>query len=140
MAETAKRVGFGGWAHAVAGGDVHGNSNGNVYLGSVLLEDRRFLVGVGEGFGRSAKAFTDINPNANVVVAYEPDYARLDEPYKEAFKPAINVRGELSSLYRIAKLEALTKIRVKRDTVATPLFVTVAPDRAHSVSGRPYSK
>ena len=140
MADTAKKSGFGGWAHAVAGGDVRGNSNGNVYLGSVIVGDRRFLVGVGEGFGRSAQAFTDISPKAKVVVAYEPDWARLDEPYREAFEPAVNVRDEQSSLYCIATVEALAKIRVRRDTVATPTIVTVAPNRTQPVSTRPYCK
>lgn len=140
MAETAKQAGFGGWAHAVAGGEVHGNSNGNVYFGSVVMGDRRFLVGVGEGFGRSAQALTDISPEPKVVVVYEPDRGRLDDRYKEAFEPAVNVRDEQSSLYCIAKVDALTRVRAKRDSIPTPTIVTVAPNRTQPVSTRPYSK
>lgn len=140
MAETAKRGGFGGWAHAVAGGEVHGNSNGNLYLGSVILGDRRFLVGVGEGFGRSTQAFADISPKPQVVVVYEPDWARLDDSYKRVFEPAITVRGEQSSLYRVASVVGLTRVRAKRDSIAIPTTVTVAPNRSQQVSTRPYSK
>ncbi|MFO1076456.1 MAG: hypothetical protein U1E73_01880 [Planctomycetota bacterium] len=140
MADTAKRCGFGGWAHAVAGGEVHGNSNGNVYLGSVILGDRRFLVGVGEGFGRSTQAFADISPKPQVVVVYEPDWARLDDSYKKVFEPAITVRGEQSSLYRVANVVGLLRVRAKRDSIAIPTTVTVAPHRSQQVSTRPYSR
>lgn len=140
MVGTAKNGGFGGWAHAVAGGDVHGNSNGNVYLGSVIVGDRRFLVGVGEGFGRTAQALTDISPEPAVVVVYEPDRARLDDSYQEAFEPAVNARDEQSLPYCVAKVEALTRVRAKRDSIPTPTIVTVAPNRPQPVSARPYSK
>lgn len=135
MADTTKQGGFGGWAHAVAGGGVHGNSNGNVYLGSVIVGDRRFLVGVGEGFGRSAQAFTDISPKANVVVVYEPDWVRLDEPYKQAFEPAVTVHGTQSRLFRVAQADALLRVRaraVAAEVRSTP--ITVASGRVEHVT------
>lgn len=139
MAHAAIKGGFGGWAHAVAGGDAHGNSNGNVYLGSVIVGDRRFLVGVGEGFGRSAQAFSDISPKAKVVVVYEPDWARLDEPYKQAFEPAITVRHTQSRLFRVAQADGLLRVRarsVAAEVRSTP--VTVAPGRVEHVTTRPH--
>lgn len=139
MADTAKQSGFGGWAYAVAGGDVHGNSNGNVYLGSVIVGDRRFLVGVGEGFGRSAQAFTDISPKAKVVVVYEPDWARLDEPYKQAFEPAVTIHETQSRLFRVAQAEGLLRVRaraVAAEVRSTP--ITVAPGRMEHVATRPH--
>lgn len=140
MDDTAKEGGFGGWAHGVAGGEVHGNSSGNVYLGSVIVENQRFLVGVGEGFGRSAHALTDIAPDPGTAVVYRPDWARLEDPYKEAFEPAINVRNGQSSLYCVAKIETLRRVRAKRSTVPTPTIVTVAPNRTQPTSTRHYSK
>ena len=94
MREAAADSGFGGWAHGVAGGDVHGNSAGNVYLAGIEIRDRRFLVGVGEGFGRSTQAFGDINPKAAEIVVYTPDWKRLDADYKKLFEPAVTRRGE----------------------------------------------
>lgn len=138
MKPTAVKCGFGGWAHSVAGGEVHGNARGNVFLASVVIGARRFLVGVGEGFGRSAQAFSDIAPRAQDVVVYEPDWARLDESYKQAFEPAMTVRGEQSSLYRVAKSDALRRILARRASVAAPTIVTTAPGRHEPVSARPY--
>jgi hypothetical protein len=138
MTDAAKRGGFGGWAHAVAGGDVHGNSNGNVYLGSVILGDRRFLVGVGEGFGRSTQGLTDISPKPGVLVVYEPDWARLDDSYKDAFEPAVTTRGERSSLFRVANANGLLRIFARSEAVGEPTIVTTAPGRAQAVSPRPY--
>jgi hypothetical protein len=138
MMAAATKSGFGGWAHSVAGGDVHGNASGNVFLGSVVLGDRRFLVGVGEGFGRSAQAFSDIAPKAKEIVVYEPDWAKLDDSYKTAFEPAITVRGEQSSLYRVAKSDALVRILAKRAVIGSPTIVTVAPGRTQAVATRPH--
>lgn len=138
MHSAAVKGGFGGWAHSVAGGQVHGNSNGNVYLGTVVVGARRFLVGVGEGFGRSAQAFSDIHPGAQDIVVYEPDWARLDDSYKQAFEHAITVHGEQSSLYRVAKADALVRILAKSAAAGSSTVVTVAPGRSQSVSPRPY--
>lgn len=140
LTSAAVRGGFGGWACTVAGGDVHGNANGNVFVGSIVIADRRFLVGVGEGFGRTVKAFSDIDPKPGELVVYEPDWARLVESYKEAFEPAITVRGEQSSLYRIAKSSSLVRMRARRAATGSSIIVTVAPAREKAVSPRPHYK
>lgn len=129
---------FAGWAHGIAGGEVHGNASGNVYLGSVVVGGRRFLVGAGEGFGRSSQAFADINPQAQDVVLYEPDWKRLDETYRGAFEPAINTRGEQSTLYRVAKARRLLRERAQREAVATTTTVTIAHGRREVVATKPH--
>lgn len=138
MAEATADGGFAGWAHGVAGGEVHGNASGNVYLGSVVVGGRRFLVGAGEGFGRSSEAFADINPQAQDVVFYEPDWRRLDDTYRSAFEPAINTRGEQSTLYRVAKARGLLRGRAQREAVATTTTVTFAPSRREEVATKPH--
>lgn len=141
MAEDAIDVGFGGWAHGVAGGDVHGNAAGNVYLAGVEVGDRRFLVGVGEGFGRSTQAFGDINPKAKEIVVYEPDWKRLKEAYKKAFEPAVTARSKTqSTLYRSAKVDALVRIRAQQASVGTATPVGIAVGQTRGVQTRPYFK
>lgn len=138
MSEAAVQSGFGGWAHVVAGGTVHGNAGGNVYLGGVLLPGRRFLVGAGEGFGRSTQAFGDINPKARDLVVYEPDWERLDEQYKKAFEPGVTHRGERSTLYRASTTDALLRVRARRASVAGVTVVSVAAGRSQPMPTRPY--
>lgn len=139
MNETATSSGFGGWAHGVAGGEVHGNSRGNVFIGSVEVRGRRFLVGAGEGFGRSAQAFGDINPKAGELVLYEPDWKRLDDSYRKVFSErAVTGSGKQSSLFRSARVDALRRVRreaMARD-VSTP--VSFSPTRTQQVTTKPY--
>lgn len=118
MADAAVECGFGGWAHGVAGGDVRLKSVGNVYLAGVEVGGRRFLVGVGEGFGRSTKAFGDINPKPNELVVYNPDWEKMDEQYKKAFEPAVTRRKEQSSLFRIGTIEGLRKAQARAAAAA----------------------
>jgi len=138
MADAAVDGGFDGWAHGVAGGEIHGNASGNVYLGSVVVGGRRFLVGAGEGFGRSSQAFTDINPQVQDLVLYEPDWQRLDETYRSEFEPALNIRGEQSTLYRVAKAQNLLRKRARKEAVATTTTVTFAQGRRQEVATKPH--
>jgi hypothetical protein len=138
MRQLALDCGFGGWAHGVAGGDVHGNSAGNVYLAGVEVGQRRFLVGVGEGFGRSAKAFADINPKAAEVVVYRPDWERLDELYQWEFRAARTARDEESRLYVMGKADDLIRVRVRLASVATATTVTFPGGQARQVPVKPY--
>jgi len=138
MAEAADVSGFGGWAYGVAGGIVHGNSGGNVYLAGVEVGERRFLVGAGEGFGRSAQAFGDINPKAEEVVIYDPDCKQLQELYKNVFKPAVNVHGQQSSLYHVANADALVRVRARQGAVGTATIVSMPDRKSRMVAPRPH--
>lgn len=138
MTEAAVDGGFGGWAHGVAGGVVHGNAGGNVYLGGVIVSGRRFLVGAGEGFGRSTQAFGDVNPKAQDLVVYEPDWDRLDESYRKVFERAVTHRGEQSSLYRVARTDALLRVRARSAAVAAVTVVSVGAGQSREVATRPY--
>jgi hypothetical protein len=111
-----------------------------VYLGGVIVRGRRFLVGAGEGFGRSAQAFGDINPKAKEMVVYEPDWERLDAGYKSAFEPAVTYRGAQSSLYRKAATEGLVRARSKHATTGTSTRVSVAAGQSVYVANRPHSR
>lgn len=140
MAETAQECGFGGWAHGIAGGNVHGNAVGNVYIAGITVSGRRFLVGAGEGFGRSTQAFGDIDPQAAELVVYEPDWARLDDRYKKIFERAVTHRGEESTLYRRAKADALVKVRSRGTTSISVTPVTFPGGQTRNVPTKTHSR
>lgn len=138
MEEEAVAAEFGGWAHSAAGGEVHGNAKGNLYLGGITAGGRRFLIGAGEGLGRSTQGFGDINPDAGQLVVYTADWERFDKRYKSAFEPAVTRRGENSTLYRSAVLKALKGERAKAATAAGATIVTLPQGESRSIPTRPY--
>jgi hypothetical protein len=138
MAECAIDCGFGGWAHGVAGGVVHGNSGGNIYLAGVEVGDRRFLVGAGEGFGRSSRAFGDINPESKHLVVYQPDWERLDDVYRPVFEPAVTRRGHESTLYRVVKIDTLVRVRARSASIGAATVVSFPSSQNRPVAPRPY--
>lgn len=141
MDAPALDAGFGGWAHGVAGGTLHGNTVGNVYLAGIEFEGRRFLVGAGEGFGRSAQAFGDVDPDPGYMALYHEDHARLDERYKSRFEAAVTVRGEQSSLYKIANIQSLTANRAAiAAAAAAAVNITFNSVRPEPVPARPYAR
>lgn len=105
-----------------------------------MVGDRRFLVGAGEGFGRSTQAFADINPQAGEVVLYEPDCLKLDDTYRRAFEPAINRRGEQSSLFRVANASGLVRARAQMGAVATTTTASFAPGSRVEVATKPHHR
>lgn len=136
--EIAKDSGFGGWAHAVAGGLVHGNATGNVYMAGVEVGGRRFLVGAGEGFGRTTEAFADTSPDAGQLSILVDDYDRLQEEYKQEFHAAKKSKKETSSLFKLAKTDDLWEVRA--DFATKTVFVSV-PSRnkeERQISVRPH--
>lgn len=138
MGRLATDSGFGGWAQGVAGGEVHGNSKGNVYLGSVVISGRRFLVGVGEGFGRSSQALNELKLRPTDVAVFEPDWVRLDDAYKHVFEAATTSYGEQSTLYHVASISLLIRVLAKREAIGTPTLVTAAGGRPYEVAPRSY--
>lgn len=137
MSAAAVASEFGGWAYGVAGGQVHGNSHGNVYIAGIGIGARRFLVGVGEGFGRSAKAFGDIDPKPSEIVLYDPDWQELEVEYKGKFGPATTCRGNISTLFKITSMENIRAIRARKAaaTVTTPVTFS---DSSREVASRHY--
>lgn len=140
MADAATDCGFGGWAHGVAGGDVHGNAAGNVFLAGVEVGQRRFLVGSGEGVGRSAQAFGDINPKAGHIVVYKPDWERLDESYKTVFERAVNVHGQPSTLYYIAQAEKLLRVRAEQASAMSFTTISFPGEQPRTIPTKPHCK
>ena len=140
MAESASSGSLEEWAYGVAGGEVHGNANGNVYLGSVQIPGRRFLIGAGEGFGRSAQAFADINPGANEIIAYSPDVQKMDEQYKNQFSGAQNTRGKQSSLFKRSDIDSVKRVRVRASASGSAVVVTKSSGRAEEIPSRPYMR
>jgi hypothetical protein len=138
LKDIALSCGFGGWAYGVAGGEPCGNAGGNVYLAGIEVDQRRFLVGVGEGFGRSIEAFGDINPKPQEAVVYEPDWRKMHTPYKAAHEPAVNTAGQTSSLFRIAKTEQLLKIRAKDATQNSAFTIKFPREQPKQVLTRPH--
>lgn len=139
LSDIAAQGQFAGWAHGVAGGVPHGNAGGNVYLGGVEIDGRRFLVGAGEGFGRSTQAFGDIDPSAEEIVIYRSDWERLSDDYREDFSVATTRRGQDSTLYRNARLPDLLRRRARRTSTAAEVVVTTPYARSETIRTRPYS-
>jgi hypothetical protein len=140
MADAAIECGFGGWAHGVAGGDVHGNAAGNVFLAGIEAGGRRFLVGAGEGFGRSAQAYGDTNPKAGVIALYKPDRERLDESYKRVFKPARKPDGSESTLYYSALVESLVPVRARMASETSVTTISFPGEAPRAIPNKPYFK
>jgi hypothetical protein len=138
MADAAVECGFGGWAYGIAGGEVAKNFAGNVYLAGVEVGGRRFLVGVGEGFGRSTKAFGDINPDAQQVVVYEPDCQRLNESYKRCFESAVTRRGQTSTLYRSAQVDPLRLVQAREAAATSYTTIEFPNSQPQNVPARPH--
>jgi|GEM_PF-2530738 len=138
MAQAAIDCGTGGWAYGIAGGEVRSSSSGNVFIAGIEIDGRRFLVGVGEGFGRSIQAFGDIDPHAQEIVLYKPDWQRLDESYKQVFEPAVTVRECESTLYRAANANALARVRLRAATSGATIIVTDRDQQPRVLSAKPH--
>lgn len=138
MTGPARSAGFGGWAYGVAGGEVAGTTAGNVYLAGVEIRGRRFLVGAGEGVGRSAQAFSDVNPKASHIALYTPDHARLSDSYRPHFKLARNSQGQESSLYLVAGVPSLVAARAGLGAAGSATAVRASPSATRLVETRPY--
>jgi len=138
MDAAADGAGFGGWAHGVAGGITHGRSGGNVYIAGVDVGDRRFLIGVGEGFGRSTQAFADVDPNPQQIVVYRPDWERLNPDYKKQFSPVTTWRNQTSELYVIADVDDLKIERGERATRTKTIAYTASSGAQEQVRVKPH--
>ncbi len=127
------------WAHGVAGGEIVGNSAGNVYVAGLSVADRRFLVAAGDGVGRSTQAMIDVQPDSAELALFHVDVSRLDEAYRGAFGPATNRRGQTSSLFRVAQTGDLVSKRARLDARTAGTVVTVGPAEARTLLTRPFS-
>jgi hypothetical protein len=138
MNHAAVTSGFEGWAHGVAGGEVHGNASGNVFVAGIEVGEQRHLVAAGEGVGRSTQAFSDINPDAGEFVLYKADHKRVDAIYKDTFKPSTTIRDEVSSLYVHANTEALLLDRVEEASKQVSTTITGASGSKKIVPVKPH--
>lgn len=138
MKSIAESCGFGGWAHSIAGGEVHGNANGNIYIAGIEIGQRRFLVGAGEGVGRSIQGFGDIDPGAGEAVVYSDDWRLLDEDYKQVFVEAASVRGGVSTLFRSASVIELLRSRGRQAVADVEVKATFSAGNSENVVVRPY--
>jgi len=142
----ATNAGFTGWAQGVAGGDVHGNANGNVFLGSVSIPGRRFLLGAGVGVGRSLQAFVDMDPSPQQFAVLKEDCDNLLKPYQSHLTDDTKADKTSSQLYRKGRQEDLQKareeIRQKISPTLTPTktAITVAGMGKVAASSRPYAE
>lgn len=139
MTAIATECGFGGWAHSVAGGQVHGNAYGNIYIAGIEVGSRRFLVGAGEGVGRSTQGFGDIDPDAGEVVVYKDDWDLLANQYKEDFGTATTKRNQVSSLFRVAQARKLLSTRAQKAAGEVAVKATFGSNQLESVVVRPFS-
>lgn len=145
MKAITANAGLPGWAQTSAGGDVHGNAQGNVYVGSVEFEGRRFLIGAGQGVGRSNQAFTDMKPGTGELVIFDEDYPHLLKPYQNQFSNRKRNDGADSSLFRTGDVKLLMTARQQIEGVlagvAKPAVsaVTLGGGAKVQVSSRPYA-
>jgi hypothetical protein len=145
LKSVTANAGLQGWAQTSAGGDVHGNAHGNIYVGSVSFENRRFLIGAGVGFGRTSQAFSDMKPKSGELVIFDDDYSSLLKPYQNQFVGRTRHDGAVSTLFRKAIMADLTEARIQIDrslsSVAQPVktSVTIGGGLTAKVSSRPYA-
>ena len=146
LTDITVEAGLAGWAQTTAGGNVHGNSEGNVYVGAVTFEGRRFLIATGQGVGRSTQAFSDMDPSPGQLVVYQDDYDRLLNPYKEKLTGRIKIDGSQSTLFRKGNIEDLvtarSEIKTAIESVSEPAktLVTAGTSAKVLVSSRDYGQ
>jgi hypothetical protein len=129
--------GLGEWAFGVAGGEIHGNASGNVFIGAVNFQKRRFLVGAGRGVYRSLQAFADLKPDARNIVILNDDYTQLESPYKNCFGTATKPNGQNSSLFKLSPIEDLEAARLEPSTYNRSVSVTTATGAA-AIAVKPF--
>jgi hypothetical protein len=139
LCDVVKDCGYGGWAFGIAGGEVHGNASGNIFIGGIEFDNRRALVGAGEGFGRSFQAFSSVDPDGGQIAAYTLDVNRLDDEYRSKFKVAKNSRGEVSTLFKLASTDEIETTR--EDSLTAAASVEVTSSRGPEiVTSRPHAR
>lgn len=142
--DVAASAGLSGWAQSIAGGNLHGNSVGNIYIGAVEFEGRRFLIGTGQGMGRSTQGFSDMNPGPGQLAVFEDDYALLLKPYQEQLIDREKSDGSQSTLFRKGNVDNLKsarqKIRAALESVREPAktLVTIGTSAKVLASSRDY--
>jgi hypothetical protein len=142
---VTENAGLQGWAQTSAGGEVHGNAHGNIYVGSVSFENRRFLIGAGIGLGRTSQAFSDMKPKSGQLVIFGDDYSFLLKPYQHQFTERTKPDGTASTLFRLAEMENLATARAQITqslvSLAQPVktSITIGTSSAAIVSNRPYA-
>lgn len=116
MGDDARRAGFGGWGQAASGGGVpHGNSRGNLHVAGIVLEGRRFLVGVGPGMRYARQAFVHVEPSPVELAISKVDVSGLLPRLQNRFQECRTQQGETSSYYKKGKLADLEReVRVNR--------------------------
>lgn len=129
---------FNGWAYGPVGTDVHGGAIGNVFIGAVEFDNRRFLVGSGQGFARSQQVFADIEPDANEMTAFMEDYEHMSEGYKKLFKEAEKPDGAISALFRVAPVKDLSIEHVRLGTNDHYISITNPTGQERSLQAKPY--
>lgn len=140
MAEHAKNAQCGGWSQCVAGGTLHGNSKGNVYVAIIQAEGRKFLVGVGKGVGKSLQAMSEISPDKDEIVIFEEDFSLIDSIYQADFESSKKENGETSSIFKTADIKSLESKRDDALTSAQSVSVTSKSFEPVSIQTRPYFK
>lgn len=118
MHEQTQELNLNGWAQAVGGDTAHGNANGNIYIGSVSFDDRRFLIATGIGVGYTLQAFVDVEIDVKEVAIYAEDYNKLTEYYKAQFSPVAKHDGSISTLFRKALLKDLERERKEHQSLS----------------------
>lgn len=130
--------GFNGWGFGVCGADISRNASGNVFIGSVEFDGRRFLVGAGQGFARTLQAFADLKPDPDQLAVYIEDHAELHPMYQRDFDDAKKSDGTVSSLFKISSQKDLQVRRLEPQTANRSVEVMAAGGVASSISAKPY--
>jgi len=128
---------LGEWAYSLAGGLPANAAKASLYIAGVGTRLRRYLVGAGEGFGRSNQAFADTNPNAGECVALNEDVASLRADYRHCFATAPLARGGQSSIFQLAQVARLARSRIDHMSATSRTRVTTAQGPT-TVSPKPW--
>lgn len=143
MGDQARSAGFGGWGQsAAAGGTPHGNSKGNLHVGGIILDERRFLVGIGPGMRYARQAFSHVEPGSDEQAMSSLDTGELHPRLSREYSECPSNNGGKSSYYRKATLRGLAKAVAEVRVQQQEQVAKVAPSKiqltASSVAHRPY--
>lgn len=143
MGVPARVAGYGGWGQSCSGGGTpHGNSKGNLHVAGILMEGRRFLVGIGPGMRYARQAFTHVDPTPKEMAMHKEDVSELQQLLAKDFNDCPSKLGETSSYYKMAKLTDLEisvqQVKAEQTKLTAVAAVSAIPLTGVSIIHRPH--
>ena len=143
MGGRARYAGYGGWGQSCSGGGTpHGNSKGNLHVAGILLEGRRYLVGIGPGMRFTRQAFAHVDPSPKQMAMNKSDVAELHPLLGGDFEDCPSQLADTSSYYKMAELadlnESIQKINIAQITRVNATAPSTIQLAHSAIVHRPY--